>query len=396
MILRLHNPIRDYAWGSRTALAEFQGRPSPSAGPEAELWMGAQPSGPSSVEIAGRAITLEAWIASDPEAILGAEIAHEWGGALPFLLKVLAPAQALSIQTHPDAEQAREGFGREEERGVARDDPRRSYRDPNPKPELICALEPFDALCGFRTVDEIAELLAALGAPRLEPLRSALREGPGHDGLESLLGGLLRLPEDERVRLCDEAAEAAAGHEGEAFRWIVELARQHPGDPGVVAPLLLNLVRLEPGTALFLEAGEPHAYLRGLGVELMANSDNVLRGGLTSKHVDVPEFLATLTWRTGRPEVLSPHPSGAGVTCFEPPVREFAMDRLDVRSSQPAEPPPSGGIEILLCAAGEIRLIEGGGETLPLVRGESAVVPASAGALRIEGTGLAYRARVPG
>lgn len=388
-IRALRSPIRSYAWGSRTALAELTGRAAPTAEPEAELWMGAHPSAPSEVLTEQGAVSLEEWIRRDPETVLGPEVARRFDGRLPFLFKVLAPETALSIQTHPDAEQARAGFARENAAGLALDAPERNYRDPNPKPEIICALTPFAALCSFRRADEIAAGLGALGVPELEPLLARL----AGEGLAAFFRALLSLPPPERTSLAQAAAAAADGSSGE-HAWLRELARQHPGDVGVLAPLLLNLIELAPGQALFLPAGELHAYLKGVGVELMANSDNVLRGGLTPKHVDVPELLATLTFREGPPPLLEPGPDGV----YASSAREFELAALHLEPGRPVERSRPGGVEILLCTAGAARVCDPRhDETLALARGAAALVPGAA-VYRVEAEGgdaTLHRAGVP-
>jgi mannose-6-phosphate isomerase len=394
----LRNPIRDYAWGSRTALAELQGRPAPTDAPEAELWMGAHPSAPSQVRVDASWVSLLDWIARDPAGVLGREVAVRFHGELPFLMKVLAPERALSIQTHPDAARARVGFERENAAGLAADDPQRCYRDPNPKPELICALTSFDALCGFRPLDEIAEGLAALAAPSLEPALAALRARSDREGLTALFSDVMTRAPGERERMADEVSEAAAAGRGEAKSraLVLELADQHPGDPGVLAPVLLNRVQLRPGQALFLPAGELHAYLRGVGVELMANSDNVLRGGLTEKHVDVPELLETLTFSTGSPPLLSPRETQPGRAVYDTPAREFALAVLRPKKNRPVECDGPRTVEILLCTEGEATLCDAaGGEAAKLLQGQAALVPAAVARYRVEGQATVYAAGVP-
>jgi mannose-6-phosphate isomerase len=394
----LRNPIRDYAWGSRSALAELTGRPAPSPTPEAELWLGAHPAAPSEVRADAGWVPLPDWIRRDPEAVLGVETARRFGGELPFLLKVLAPERALSIQTHPDAERARAGFERENAAGLALDDPRRSYRDPNPKPELICALTRFHALCGFRGAQEIVRGLAALRLVSLEPLLAELRGAPERGGLARFFRALLLRDDDERRRLAADVVDAVARspHDRVACGWVQELARQHPGDVGVLAPLLLNPIELGPGQALYLPAGELHAYLRGVGVELMANSDNVLRGGLTAKHVDVPELLASLRFREGFPPLLEPRAVAAGEAVYDTPAREFRLSVLRASPAAPSQADAGGSVEILLCVDGEA-VVRGAasGEATRLPRGAGALVPAGAGAYRVEGEATLYRAGVP-
>jgi mannose-6-phosphate isomerase len=394
----LRNPIRDYAWGSRTALAELMGRPSPAAKPEAELWMGTHPAAPSEVREGSNWISLPEYVRRSPAEVLGPEVAAAFGGELPFLFKVLASERALSIQTHPDAERARAGFERENAAGRALDDPRRNYRDANPKPELLCALTRFEALCGFRPVPEILEGFGALRSASLREALADLRAAPGREGLVRFFSRIMTSPPEAQRGIAGEVAEAAArGPGGSAvLRWVCELARQYPGDVGVLGPLLLNLVELEPGEALFLAAGELHSYLRGLGVELMANSDNVLRGGLTPKHVDVPELLETLSFRSGRPEILEPRPLGAGEAVYQTPAREFVLSVLRPSARGGAESRNRRCVEILLCAEGQAEVRDAKRTEVTLLpRGAAVLVPAAVEAYRLEGHATVFRAGVP-
>jgi mannose-6-phosphate isomerase len=392
----LENTIQPYAWGSRTAIAELRGDPIPSAGPQAELWMGAHPLAPSRIVRGGRPSSLADVVARGPEAELGARAVAQHGPQLPFLLKVLAADQPLSLQAHPDERQAREGFDREEAAGIPRHSVRRSYRDPSPKPELLCALTPFEALCGFRPAAEVAAILDALGAPELAPVQERLSSAGGAEPLRQAFTFLSDLPRDRAGQLTAAigaaAARAGAGPFEDVFAWIGRLAALYPGDPGVVIALLLRLVRLTPGEALFLPAGSLHTYLRGVGVEIMASSDNVLRGGLTPKHVDVPELLRTLRFEDGPVPVVRPRRGSPGERIYPTPARQFELSRIE---------PPEGGFEtlvwgpeILLCTEGEIRAADTAG-VLALRRGASAFVPASTGGYRLEGPGVAFRAALP-
>lgn len=394
-ILPLRNPIRDYAWGSRTALAEFEGRP-PSGGPEAELWIGAHPSAPSRVVTEAGEMPLDRFIAADPERVLGPGVVARFGPTLPFLMKVLAAEAPLSLQAHPDAAQAREGFARENAEGLAADAPERCYRDPNAKLELICALGEFEALCGFRRVPEIRADLEALEAPALEAGLAALRGQPGQTGLAALFRTVMELDAEAHRRLVDEVVErvaAAAAASDPRLSWVVRLAELYPGDVGVLAPLLLNHVVLSPGEALFLDAGRLHAYLGGTGVELMGNSDNVLRGGLTPKHVDVPELLGALVFEAGGAETLRAGADGGYAT----PAREFALRVLEVSPASPRRLPPARGVLILLCTQGRGELIDAGGSRQAVEPGSAWLVPAALGyELRARDPGLVvYRASVP-
>lgn len=392
-IALLENPIQEYAWGSRTAIAALRGEP-PAPRPQAELWMGAHPRAPSHVRVEGRRVSLLECIERAPREVLGERVVERFGDRLPFLLKLLAAEKPLSIQAHPDAEQARRGFADEEARGLARDARERRYPDPNPKPELICALAPFVALRGFRPVAEVEARLERLGARGLARARERLAA----EGLRGLLSELLGMRGAAREALVAEAAAAAAARAADdpAFVWIARLAREHPGDVGALAPAFLHLVELAPGEAMFLSAGELHSYLEGVGVELMGNSDNVLRGGLTEKHVDADELLRVLRFEASRPERLRPEPAGPREEVYAAPAAEFRLSRLRLARGQAFAAPADRGIEILLCLDGAPRIATpGDAHELPLAPGASAVAPAAAGAYWVEGPGTLYRASVP-
>jgi mannose-6-phosphate isomerase len=397
-ILLLQNEIRGYAWGSRTALAELTGRSSPAPGPEAELWMGAHPGAPSKLSPEGAEIGLDAWIRRDPDGVLGAEVARRFDAELPFLLKVVAPDRALSIQAHPDAEQAREGFARENAAGLTLDAPNRNYRDCHHKPEIVCALTPFDAMCGFRPIDEIVAGVGALSLPGLREALAALEADRSRRGLADFFRGVMTRSAEARTALAHQVAEQAARGAGDAdtCRCAVWLAEQYPGDPGVLAPFLLNAVRLEPGEALFLPAGELHCYLSGVAMEAMANSDNVLRGGLTPKHMDVPELLRTLSFRDGRPPVLRPRQLAPGLAVYDTPVAEFELAVLRPRPDRPVRCTGRSSVEILFCAEGEAQLLDDRREVVALPRGAAALVPAAVPTLLVEGDAKLFRAGVPG
>jgi mannose-6-phosphate isomerase len=391
-IQRLENPVQHYAWGSRTAIPELLGCPSPAPEPWAELWMGAHPIAASRVAGEAGPEPLDAFISRDPVAVLGAATAARFDRKLPFLLKVLAAAEPLSIQSHPSRDQAREGFERENRAGIALDAPHRCYRDDQHKPELICALTPFHALNRFRDPREIAERLAALGEPALAASIAALRAQPDRDGLAASFSTLWTLaPGARRAAIASAIAWARrAGSSDPAARWIEALARRHPDDVGVLAPLLLHVVELAPGEAMFLPAGELHSYLEGVGIEIMANSDNVLRGGLTPKHVDVPELLRTLAFRAGPVERLRPRSVAPGEARYETSAEEFALSVLEVREGASYTAPRARSVEILLCTRGRGRLV--GAQTHEIARGDAFLVPAAVPGYRIEGDLTIYRA----
>jgi mannose-6-phosphate isomerase len=395
-VLVLDNPIQNYAWGSRTAIADFLGRPAPSALPEAELWIGAHPKAPSRVVAPAGLGTLDRVIQDDPNRFLGPEVCSHFGNELPFLLKVLAAAEPLSIQAHPSHEQARRGWERENAESVPVDAPRRNYRDPNHKPELVSALTTLTALKGFRPLDQIARSLEPVARPEIAPELSRLARELTPLALRALFARLMTLdPEEQGLVLKRATSEAARRRRTDpAWEWVARLMTHYPGDVSVLSPLYLNLVTLAPGDALFLPAGELHAYLEGTALEIMANSDNVLRGGLTPKHVDVPELLATLVFEGREAEVLKPVDSGPGQRAYRTPAREFELGLLEVGPDRPFKPSPGRGVEILLGLAGETQLVAGG-ETTPTGQGRAVLVPAALESYSIEGHGRLCRARVP-
>ena len=368
--------IRPYAWGSRHAIAELQGRPVPAPGPEAELWMGAHPSAPSGVA----QTTLDAVIAADPDRELGPACVAPFGPRLPFLLKVLSADQALSIQLHPSRAQAEAGFRAENQRGVPPSE--RNYVDDWPKPELLCALTPFEVLAGLRPPGDAAALLRALAVPPLAPLAAELATATAPEALSRALAAILEWPEASREALvgavtsaCATLASSGSPYAG-ACAAAVRVAGHHPGDLGVVAMLLMRHEVLAPGQAVFMPAGGLHAYLHGTGIEVLANSDNVIRAGLTRKHIDVPELLRLLDPAVTVP-VLTPAPLGDGVTWFDTPAPEFRLYVANL--AEPVIPLPAAGPRIALCTDGAATLRTGSGETVKLLRGESCFIPAADG-----------------
>lgn len=384
--------VMPYAWGSRTAIAELTGRPAPAATPEAELWMGAHPLAPSRIVRGGAARSLADVVAEAPERELGAEAHRAFGPRLPFLLKVLAAAEPLSIQAHPTAEQARAGFDDEEKRGIPRDAPHRNYKDASHKPELLCALTPFDALCGFRAIDETLALFDLLAVRALDDALAPLRATRDEAGLAETFRRVMTLEEAQRMPVVDAvvgACEKPAATFARERAWAARLAALYPGDVGVVSALLLNLVRLEPGDAIYLGAGNLHAYLEGTGVEIMASSDNVLRGGLTKKHVDVPELMRVLAFASGPVAPLQPKALDDVERVYETPAREFRLSVLDLASRAAPVARTTNGPEILLVTRGSARL-----DGAPLACGQAAFVPAATARYTLEGDAIVYRASV--
>jgi len=385
--------VQPYAWGSRTAIAELQGRPAPTAQPEAELWMGAHPSAPSGLDRAGGHTTLDAVIAADPVAELGAACARRFGGRLPFLLKVLAADEALSIQVHPSREQAQAGFRAETERGLSPGDKARNYVDDWPKPELLCALTSFEVLAGMRTAADAAGLLRALAVPELEPLAAELTAADGPGALADALGRILTWPAGQGAALvaavtaaCGRLA-AGDGPYAAACAAIAAIAAGHPGDLGVVAALLLRYVVLRPGQAVFLPAGGLHSYLHGTGIELLANSDNVVRAGLTGKHIDVAELLKLTDPAVGVP-VIAPRVVGDGVSVYDSAAPEFRLYRAELGVAQTAL--PGDGARVLLCTEGTVELRAAAGGVLKTGRGESCFVSAADGSVTASGPAVIF------
>jgi mannose-6-phosphate isomerase len=386
MFLAITNVPRDYAWGSTEAISTLLGR-TPSGQPEAELWLGAHPGSPSVVvnpAVVDGADTLADWIAAQPDRALGQGKRH-----LPFLMKVLAAASPLSIQAHPTPEQAREGFDRENRAGVPLVATERNYKDPFPKPEIIYALsDTFDALCGFRALDETRVDLDALDdSGHLDALREHL-DVSLEATVEWLFDGDDAADTIAAVRAAATALVAATDVEvSPTIATVEQLAELYPGDPGVVIALLLNRVTLSAGEALFLPAGNIHAYLGGLGIELMAPSDNVLRGGLTPKHVDVTELLRVLDFEPLPLPYLRPTDAGAGVERFDPDDVGFAL--LHVVPGDQGAVVALGGPSIVLVTKGELHL-KGQDGNIRLSQGESVYVTPDEWRLAVTGTGEAF------
>jgi mannose-6-phosphate isomerase len=373
---QLDGQIRPYAWGSRRAIAAIQGRPVPSPGPEAELWLGAHPGAPALLG----ARSLPEALAADPARLLGASVVEEFGVRLPYLFKVLAADRALSLQAHPDPVRAKEAYGA----GYP------GYADPYHKPELLVAVEDFDALCGFRDPETSARALESFEVAALKPVIEALRAGTVGQRLRTAVELLLSWPVGERADLVGAVIEAGRRRPDDPTHALaVELGTQYPGDVGVLAALLLNRVRLAPGEAVWMPAGNLHAYLRGTGMEIMAASDNVLRGGLTPKRVDVPELLRVLRFEVLADPVVRPVPIAPGVVTWPAPVREFALCRATL-AGDPVRL-PANGPRIVFCLRGAVEL-HTGGEALALHAGTAAFVPAAEPAITCTGTGVIFQA----
>jgi mannose-6-phosphate isomerase len=400
-LVPMRNRIQGYDWGSTSALAMLQSR-TPDGEPEAELWMGAHPAGASDLLVAdGGQISLPEAVDHFPEAVLGRASLNRFGPRLPFMLKVLAIARPLSVQVHPDATRAAEAF---------RSDGSSPYVDPFHKPEMIYALEPVEALVGFRTPVQVAMLIGRLGSDRLTPLIELL-DGSASDSpdteagrLHAALARLVNWPVIDRAALVAEIAAGstrvqATGNTDyrEAFGWLDRMVGLHPADPMVLAPLLMDLVRLSPGQTLFVAAGMPHCYLSGLGVEILASSDNVLRAGLTNKAVETEELLRVIDTRPCLPSAVTSAPLSEYEEVWRPSVEEFQLSRITLRTTDEhravTADPSIVGPQILLCTRGQVQ-VRTGTRTVQLTSGSSAFVSAEAGSLALSGDGELFRAAV--
>ena len=394
----LKNTIQEYAWGSRAAIPELLGQSIPADTPQAELWMGAHPKAPSQVLSDGLWRSLPEVIQESPEEMLGQKVAARFFNKLPFLFKVLAAAKPLSIQAHPNKEQAVQGFARENELGIPLDAVHRNYRDDNHKPEIICALTPFWALNGFRRIEETLSLLEEARIPDLAEIVSFLRSHSNRDGLKRFFNHLMTTDSGKQGKIVEQAVNSAEQRTPEEplWMWMIKLNEEYPGDIGVLSPLFLNIVRLEPQQAMYLPAGELHGYLKGVGIELMANSDNVLRGGLTPKHIDVQELLAVLNFTDGDLNILSPSNLAAGEAIYSTEAEEFALSAIRINEAASFSSARDRSVEMMMCTEGEVSVTDlSAGDITLLTKGTSVIVPAAVEQYSIEGDGLLYKAAVP-
>lgn len=404
---RVRGIVKDYAWGSRTAIPALFDL-GESAAPVAEVWLGTHSAGPAIIgdgmvygrDADGSELDLRSYVLADPEGALGPDVA-QMGNTLPYLLKLIAPAKPLSLQVHPSREQAARRFDDEERAGIPLTAPTRSYLDRNHKPELLLALERFEAIAGFRAPRRVADVIADLPCTIAATLSMYLREDRSAAGVrrcfEYLLSEETRPSEDEVTALvegCRARLESGSSPSLRADRIVSHLADHYPGDPGVVASLLLNPVTLQPGEALFVPAGTVHAYMSGVGVEIMANSDNVLRAGLTSKHIDVQELLATVDYIAAPPIRVAPEHISDVTRTFYAPVEDFELSVTDLRAWNQAHPLPGRGPRILLSLSGAIEVATNE-QRITLNLGEAVFVRADEGNLQVKGVGTLIQADVP-
>lgn len=393
---RLDGALQRYDWGSTMVLPEFLGRETDSE-PWAELWFGTHPAGPTGVG----GVTLAQYVERDPERLLGEDVVRRFGPQLPFLLKLIAPDQALSLQVHPNLDQAEAGYARENAAGIPMDSPDRNYKDANHKPEMVLALTTYEAVAGFRAPRRAAEVLAGLSSPLARRMRRTLRLNPTRFGIRQVFSELVseatRPTAAEVSELAEELSERLEAGTSPSRRVdanAVAMSRAFPGDPGVPAALLLNPVTLRPGEALFVPAGCVHAYVRGLGVEIMASSDNVLRAGLTNKRVDVPEMLACVDYVAAPPVRPAPEYLSRATRAYYAPVDDFELLVTTVVPADGRMQVPGRGPRIVLATEGTTTVTTPAGQET-LSRGQAVFVGADERTLAVEGSGTVVQADVP-
>jgi mannose-6-phosphate isomerase len=337
-------------------------------------------------------------IEKNPEDILGKRVAEKFKSKLPYLFKVLAAAKPLSIQAHPSLAQAKEGFEKENELGIPLNAFSRNYKDDNHKPECICALTPLWALNGFRKISNILSLMDKVCPDSLRNELNDLRKHSNSQGLKFFFNAVMTMDVKRKKQVTGNAIANAQKilEDDPVFQWIINLHEEYPGDVGVLSPILLNLIRLEPGQAMFLPAGELHAYLGGVGIELMANSDNVLRGGLTPKHVDVPELLRVLNFKEREVKILLPEKRSETESVYSSQAEEFALSVIFTKESKIHTSPMNRSIEILLCTDGKATITDTGkNDKLAIAKGASIIISAAVEKYTIEGEATIYKAAVP-
>ena len=384
---KLINSVQNYAWGSKTALTELYGLANPQQLPMAELWMGAHPKSSSKIEDAsGQIVSLRDVIDENQSALLGDAVAQRFG-ELPFLFKVLCAAQPLSIQVHPNKRNSEIGFAKENAAGIPMDAAERNYKDPNHKPELVFALTPFLAMNAFREFSEIVSLLQPVAGAHTAIAH--FLEQPNAERLSQLFAGLLSMQGEEKFRALAILKAALETQQGEPWQTIRVISEFYPDDSGLFSPLLLNVVKLKPGEAMFLFAETPHAYLQGTALEVMANSDNVLRAGLTPKYIDIPELVANVKFEAKPAAELLTQPVKNGSELdFPIPVEDFAFSLHDLSAQPTAIAQQSAAI--LFCLEGEAVLSKGE-ESLTLKPGESAFISAAESPVQVSGNGKLAR-----
>jgi len=399
MIYRLTGQVQHYAWGGKNYIASLIGLNSAKDQPCAEWWLGAHPSVPSEIEnVTGKQSLIE-FLSQNPTA-LGQASRQQFGDELPYLLKILDVEKPLSIQLHPTKAQAEKGFEAENAKGVSLTDKTRTYKDRNHKPEMMIALSDFWLLHGFKTKSQI---LATLNArPSLQPLveklsTQSLAEFYADVMLadQSTLANWL-LPIIEANQQPYKNGKLTLDNPDYWVLYTMEAMAISPEklDAGLVCFYLFNIVHLKEGEGIFQDAGIPHAYLRGQNVELMACSDNVIRGGLTPKYVDIVELLKIVDCREVIPQIILAAPQNHSEFTYKTPVKDFALAQIRVEPEQHTKVNlQSAGI--LLVMQGELKIQEKSA-ALTLKQGESAFITADSNVeIMSEKGGYAFLAKLP-
>ena len=392
----LKNIVKEYSWGSYTAIPKLLGKRPLYDKPQAELWMGAHPSGSSLIRTKGGWEGLSGLIKKYPDEILGKNCAKKYGGELPFLFKVIAASEPLSIQAHPNRTMAKKGFKRENRLGIPLDSFRRNYKDENHKPECVCALTDFEALCGFRNISETVFLLKKACPGTLKKQINELKNNTNPSGLKSFFISVMTMDNDRKKSVVSEAFRNAGifADENPAFKWVSVIAGKYPLDIGAIAPLFLNYVYLEPGQAMFIQTGQLHTYLEGIALELMADSDNVIRGGLTPKHVDVQELLNIVKFKRLKTWIILPE-KNRNESIYETPAGEFVLSAINVTNSETYNSPEKRSVEIILCIEGRAVIAGSEDDKFNMAKGKSVIIPASVKKYSISGKATLYKAAVP-
>ncbi|MBY5944698.1 mannose-6-phosphate isomerase, class I [Photobacterium rosenbergii] len=388
----MDNTIQDYEWGSKEAIGYLFGLSNPNNKPMAEIWMGAHPKASSAIMVEGQQLSLNAYINAHKEEVVGRQTYQRFG-ELPYLFKVLSAGKALSIQAHPSKSQAEAGFARENEQGIPVAAAHRQYKDSNHKPEIIYALTPFLAMNGFRAHHDILNLLSALQSPLLDvPLQSFASAQDGR-GLRQLFETVLSFDGEPKQALLASLISWAHREQSPLAQLVIMLSGQYPGDIGLLAPLMLNVVELEPGEAMFLDAGTPHAYIQGTGLEVMANSDNVLRAGLTPKHIDVGELLACCRFEALQDDKLLIQPQQQGVeTLYPVPVDDFCFSILDKPDGHLID---CESCEIWFAIDDNVAFSDSSGGELIILKGQSVFVSAKGKGVLVTSEGKVARVSSP-
>jgi mannose-6-phosphate isomerase len=390
-MFKLKNQIQNYAWGSKTSISELFGIENHTNEPQAEIWMGAHSSGCSRNEESG--VLLSDIIEQNKSATLGRYTINRFG-ELPYLFKVLAAHTPLSIQVHPNKQKSELGFARENEQGVGLNDPSRNYKDPNHKPELVYALTSYKAMNGFRPIEQIIRLFDEIDIDELNLETSLLKQEPNSRGLERFFSSVMMLNEERKSKVLSQLEIAYCRPVTDIAFKAIEYSQifknYYDGDIGLLAPFILNIVELAPGEAMFLFAETPHSYVEGTALEIMANSDNVLRAGLTHKHINIPELNDNVIFNSIYPDELKMSPIIKGnKEKFPIPVDDFGFDILHAKPTKQVQYVRSA--EILFCVDYNI-VVETKEKTIELTPGESVFVPYSTQVYAYQGKGRLARA----